>query len=554
MALKIFFCRTKTLCNLFRFHHSYAHPGRIHIFLPSFLSSASEIGIGAKSFPFHRLFSQAVGSDPISSSTDDINEICRVLSDFRSPHHDIESALNSFSTKVSTDLVEQVLKRCKNLGVSAHRFFIWAKKLPGFSPSKESHDILIDILGSSKQFPLIWDFLSEIKEEGTHEIQPATFWNIFRAYSRANLPADAIRAFKRMDDFGLKPSIADLDHLLFTLCKRKLVKSAQEFFDNVKYEFVPSPKTYSILMTGWGDLRDSTEARKLFDEMLERGCSIDIVAYNTLLESLCRGGKPDEAYKLFREMGSHNLTPDAFTYSVFIRAACEANDIHSAIRVLDRMRRYNLVPNVFTFNSIIKLYCKNQRVDDAHLLLDEMIERGVNPDVWSYNAILAFHCDHSEVNQALKLISRIEKDSCLPDRHTYNMLLKMLVKVGRFDRAMEVWESMGERGYFASVSNYAVMIHGLCKKKGRVEDACKFFEMMIDEGLPPYHCTCTQLRDRLLGLGFWEKTRILAEKMQRSTSCSIQELSSTMKGEKTERESRKEKEEEQKPKWYENSG
>ncbi|KAI3967408.1 hypothetical protein MKW92_049185 [Papaver armeniacum] len=551
MAVKMFLSKTRTSLSLFLCQHPFSpachfQPARVL----SISSSFSANGFSTNnSLQFLRYFSQ---SNLQNNPTNDVNEISRVLSDYRSPHHDIESALNPFSTKISTDLVEQVLKRCKNLGVSAYRFFLWAEKLQNFSHSKDSYDILINILGGNKQFPLLWDFLTEIKEDGIHQLRHENFWNIFRAYARANLPGDAIRAFKRMKEFDLKPGVTDLDNLLFALCKRKLVKPAQEFFDNVKLEFDPSPKTYTILMMGWGDLGDSDETRKLFDEMLDRGCKMDLVAFNTLLESICRGGKPAEAYKLFREMGSCNLKPDAFTYSIFIHAACEADDIHSAIRVLDRMKRYNLVPKVFTFNTIIKLYVKNEQLDEAYLLLDEMIEGGVNPDVWSYNAILAFHCNRTEVNQALKLISRMEKDSCLPDRHTYNMLLKMLIRVGRFDRAMGVWGSMGEKGFFPSASTYAVMVHGFCKKKGRTDDACKYFEMMVDEGIPPYRTTCKLLRDRLLSLGLEEKTQILADKMQRSTSCTIQELSSTMRGEEdTDGVSIKEDEEVQKRMWYE---
>ncbi|XP_077209815.1 uncharacterized protein LOC143845384 [Tasmannia lanceolata] len=481
-----------------------------------------------KAFKFARFFSQTILSDPSPLPlSEHVNDLCRVLSDFRSPHHDIESALNPFSSHIAPNLVEQVLKRCRNLGLSAHRFFIWAHKLPNFIPSRESYHILVDILGKCKQFPLIWDFLSEMKNGG-FDIRPEIFWVIFRAYSRANLPMDVIKAFEKMGDFGIEPSVDDLDKLLSFLCKNNLVTHAQEFFDKVKVDFPIGAKTYSILMKGWGDCGNSLEAMKLFDEMLERDCTIDVVAYNTLLTSLCQGGKSDEAYKLFREMKSRGLEPNACTYATFIRASCEANDVHSAVRILDRVRRYGLVLNVFTYNCVIKLFCKNEKVDDAYLLLDEMTERGVGPDIWCYNAILAAHCNLREVNQALRLLRRMKKGSCLPDRHTYNMLLKMLIDVGRIDRAMEVWDGMGEMGFYPSVTTYAVMIHGLCKKRGRIEDVCRYFEMMIDEGIPPYSCTCDLLRDRLLRLGLREKIHILSDKMQQSTSCSIQELSELM--------------------------
>lgn len=461
-----------------------------------------------------------------------VNDVSRVLSDNRNPHHDLERSLTAFSAQISANLVEQVLKRCKNLGFSAHRFFLWAKKLPGFEHSPESYRILVDVLGSSKQFALLWDFLREMKDSGSLELNPEIFFIVFRGYSRANLPGDAIRAFGRMSEFGIEPSTADFDQLLFVLCKRKHLKHAQQFFDKAKVEFEPSVKSYSILIRGWGDIGEVNEARRLFDEMLQRGCSLDVQAWNSLLEALCKGGNVDEAYTIFREMGPKGFEPDASTYSIFIRAYCEANDLHSVFRVLDRMRRYNLVSNVYTYNCIIHKLCKNEKVEEAYQLLDEMIEGGVNPDAWSYNAIQAYHCDHNEVNMALRLLSRMKRENCVPDRHSYNMILKMLIRVGRFDRAEDVWHSMGKVGFYPSVSTYSVMVHGLCKKKGKLEEACRYFEMMIDEGIPPYSSTVEMLRNRLLGLGLLEHIDVLAGKMDRSTCCSVKEFASMMRGNK----------------------
>ncbi|MCD7467441.1 hypothetical protein HAX54_004872 [Datura stramonium] len=510
-----YFCRTISRDN-------HTPPTKPKIFQPPSLSPAHP--------PITNIYSHQ-----FTSTTDPhlVNELSRILSDYRKPHNDIESALNPFSDKISTNIVEQVLKRCKNLGFSAHRFFIWAQKLSGFYHSKESYHVLVDILGSSKQFHLLWDFLVEMRRNKSCEFSQEIFWVVFRSYSRANLPVDAIRSFDKMVDFGITPCVVDIDQLLLALCKRKHMKEAQQFFDSVKDDFMLSVKSYSIMVRGWGEVGQVAEAHKLFNEMLERGFSVDVLAYNSIVESLCKAGQMDEAYKLFMKMRSMGLKPDAFTYSIFVQAYCVKDDIHSAFRVLDRMKRYKLVPNVFTFNCIIKKLCKSDKVEEAYQVIDEMIDRGVRPDCWSYNTILAFHCDRNEVNLALRLISKMEMIGCLPDRHTYNMVLKMLIKVGRFDRVEKVWESMEDRKFYPSVSTYAVMIHGLCQKKGKLEEACKYFEMMIDEGIPPYGETCELLRNRLIGLGFAEQTGILADKMERSTSCLIQELTNIMRGNNT---------------------
>jgi pentatricopeptide repeat protein len=481
-------------------------------------------------FNCHRFYSFPTPQVSAPILPDIVNEISRIVSDHRHPHHDLELSLIPFSAQISTDLVEQVLKRCNHLGFSAHRFFLWAKSIPGFQHSVESFHILVEILGRSKQFAILWDFLIEMRDSSSCKITNEIFWIIFTSYSRADLPDGAIRSFARMDEFGIKPTIIDFELLLYTLCKKKHVKQAQQFFDQTKSRFLLTAKTYSILISGWGKVGDSGKARELFEVMLEQGCPVDLLAYNSLLEALCKGGHVDEAKDFLNNMLSKKVEPDAFTYSIFIRSYCMANDIHSAFSVLDKMKRCNLLPNVFTYNCIIKQLCKNKKVEEAYQLLDEMISSGLKPDTWSYNAIQAYHCDHCEVNRALKLISRMEKDDCLPDHHTYNMVLKLLILIGRFDKATEVWEYMGDKKFYPSVSTYSVMIHGLCKKKGKLEEACKYFEMMVDEGIPPYVTTIEMLRNRLLGLGLLDNIDILANKMRQSTSCSIQELADIMIG------------------------
>ncbi|XP_020094610.1 pentatricopeptide repeat-containing protein At1g52640, mitochondrial-like [Ananas comosus] len=388
---------------------------------------------------------------------------------------------------------------------------------------------------SKKLFPLLWSLLLDLRASPSPPtFAPELFWLLFRAYARARRPDDALRAFRRMPDFvGLPHSLPDLHRLLSALSNHSLVAHALPFFRSLRSRFPVTPQTYTILISGWARLRDPANARALFDEMLQRGLAPDAPSYSALIAALCAAGELGAARDRLREMQRrHGLAPDAATYSAFVRAACAAKDARSALRALDGMRRRGLAPNVFTYNAVVKLLCESGELGDAYELLDEMLARGAKPDTWGYNAILAAHCRLREANKALRLIARMDRDSCSPDRHTYNMLLKMLIGVGRIDRAAEVWDGMEKRGFHPAAASYAVMIHGLCRTKGRVEDACAYFERMVDEGIPPYLSTCELVREKLLKLGLRERVGALAGKMRRSTSCTIQELAAAMQGSK----------------------
>ncbi|OAY83248.1 Pentatricopeptide repeat-containing protein, mitochondrial [Ananas comosus] len=410
---------------------------------------------------------------------------------------------------------------------------------PNSDPNSDSISPLLGVvvssLASAKLFPLLWSLLLDLRASPSPPtFAPELFWLLFRAYARARRPDDALRAFRRMPDFvGLPHSLPDLHRLLSALSNHSLVAHALPFFRSLRSRFPVTPQTYTILISGWARLRDPANARALFDEMLQRGLAPDAPSYSALIAALCAAGELGAARDRLREMQRrHGLTPDAATYSPFVRAACSAKDARSALRALDSMRRRGLAPNVFTYNAVVKLLCESGELGDAYELLDEMLARGAKPDTWGYNAILAAHCRLREANKALRLIARMDRDSCSPDRHTYNMLLKMLIGVGRIDRAAEVWDGMEKRGFHPAAASYAVMIHGLCRTKGRVEDACAYFERMVDEGIPPYLSTCELVREKLLKLGLRERVGALAGKMRRSTSCTIQELAAAMQGSK----------------------
>uniref|UniRef100_A0A0E0M0L0 Pentacotripeptide-repeat region of PRORP domain-containing protein n=1 Tax=Oryza punctata TaxID=4537 RepID=A0A0E0M0L0_ORYPU len=486
--------------------------------------------------PIHLLLGRLFcggGGDPGPADADAgadprlVGSLCRVLSDFRGPRHDLPAALRGFAPRLTPDAAAAVLRRCRHLPLPSLRFFLFAAELPGFSHHPDSLLVLANSLAGARLFPLLRSLLSDLPPSA---LSRGLFPLLFRAYSRARLPEDAIRAFSSMAGFGFPPTIADFHSLLFALSRNGLVEYGEGFFRESAAQFDVSAKAYTILISGWGVVKKPENARSLFDEMVERGVEPDVHAYNALIDALCRGGDITSAQELLSNMQrSHGLVPNAASYGPFLHAACASKDVRAALRVLDRMHTHALTPNLFTYNAFIRLLCDLGEIDEAYNILDEITTQGEKPDVWSYNTLLNAHCKLKEVNKALRLISRMDKELCPPDRHSYNMLLKMLIGVGRFDTAIDVWEGMEKRGFHPGAATYAVMIHGLASKKGRAEDACSYFVRMVDEGIPPYQATCEVLRDRLLMLGLRDQLGVLTDRMRRSTSYTIQEMSTIMR-------------------------
>lgn len=96
---------------------------------------------------------------------------------------------------------------------------------------------------------------------------------------------------------------------------------------------------------------------------------------------------------------------------------------------------------------------------------------------------------------------RMEKENSKPDLHTYNMFPKMLISFGTFYRVEEVWNSMPFISFCPSVSTYSVMMCEFLMKKGKLHKACKYFEIIISKGFPPYSSIIEVLRNLACKMG-----------------------------------------------------
>jgi pentatricopeptide repeat protein len=54
----------------------------------------------------------------------------------------------------------------------------------------------------------------------------------------------------------------------------------------------------------------------MFDLMVSKGCSPDIITLNTLIDGCCRAKRVDDGMKLLHEMSRRGLVPDTVSYSI----------------------------------------------------------------------------------------------------------------------------------------------------------------------------------------------------------------------------------------------
>lgn len=448
---------------------------------------------------------------------DIVEEVSELLkANFASPGV-VVKALGNCSAKVSKELVDKILKRFSNDWIPVFGFFLWTDGQIGYKHSPESYDIMLDILGKSKQFDLMWGLVNEMLHVGGLT-SLTTMTKVMRRLAGAGRWGDAINTFRSLESFGVKKDTTSMNVLLDTLCKERTVKRAREAFWEFRASIQPNATTFNTLIHGWCKARKLDEARKTMVEMKEYGFSPCVITYTSLIEAYCLENNFQMVYAILDEMHAQGCPPNIVTYTIVMHSLGKALETQKALDIFETVKRDGAVPDTSFYNSVIYILCKAGWLQDAITVYEEMSKNGTIPNVTTYNTLISAFCRCSQEKDALKLLVKMEVISCEPNIKTYAPLLKLCCRRQWVRMLLFLLGHMFKKDISPDFGTYILLINGLCRN-GKLEQSCLFFKEMVSKGLTPKRYTYTTLlkgleREKMYDAK--EKIHRLMEHAQRS--------------------------------------
>ncbi|KAF8409207.1 hypothetical protein HHK36_005281 [Tetracentron sinense] len=337
---------------------------------------------------------------------------------------------------------------------------------------------------------------------------------------------------------GYAPGSGAYNEILDILGRMKRFGELGQVLDEMsKRGGVVNEKTFAILLNRYSAAHKIEETIQMFYKRREFGLELDLIAFQTLLMSLCRYkhveaaeflfhskrkefppdiktwniilngwcvlGSLREAKRFWNDIVSSRCKRDRFTYGIFINSLTKAGELSKAVKLFNGMWEKGCTPDVAICNCIIDALCFKKRIPQALEVFGEMNERGCLPNVATYNSLIKHLCNIGRMEKVYELLEEMEqkKDCCMPNARTYNYLLKSMKKP---EEVPQLLERMERNSYRITGDTYNLILK-LFMEWDQPERVRSTWVEMERNGVGPDQRSYTIMIHGLHGYGRMEK-------------------------------------------------
>lgn len=221
-----------------------------------------------------------------------------------------------------------------------------------------------------------------------------------------------------------------------------------------------------------------SEARKLFDEMVERNNG-DLITWNAMISGYAQNSMADQVIRLYRMMIKRDdVLPDSVTF-VGVLSSCASLGATDVGREVDRRikaseNRSPLSGNTFVGNALINMHARCGDLKRAREVFDSMTER----TVVTWTAVISGYGMHGDGEAAASLFQAMLNSGIRPDGVAMLSVLSACSHAGMTDVGMRYFSGMTETfGVSPSVEHYACMVD-LLGRAGLLKGALELIQSM----------------------------------------------------------------------------
>ncbi|TXG49218.1 hypothetical protein EZV62_025093 [Acer yangbiense] len=252
--------------------------------------------------------------------------------------------------------------------------------------------------------------------------------------------------------------------------------------------------------------------------------------YHTMLKGYASNSSLDDALSFFCRVKYDDVPLVVYNFTYLLKVCGDKGELRRGKQIHGQLVVHGFSSNLFAMTGVANMYAKCRQIDEAYKMFDRMPER----DLVSWNTIISGYAQNGLARMALELVVRMHEEGRRPDLvtivsilpavanirslrigkavHGYVMraglesfvnistaLIDMYSKCGSVGTARFIFDGMGNRNVVSWNSMIAGYVEG-----GNPEEAMKFFQKMLDEGVEPTNVTIMEALHACAALGDFE--------------------------------------------------
>ncbi|XP_052206947.1 pentatricopeptide repeat-containing protein At1g06710, mitochondrial [Diospyros lotus] len=330
-------------------------------------------------------------------------------------------------------------------------------------PNVVTYGALIDGLCKAHKVKEAHELLAAMSREGckpNHVVYDA----LIDGFCKAGGLDKAREIFAIMLEHGYNPNIFTYSSLIDRLFKDKELDLALKVLSKMlESSCPPNVITYTEMIDGLCKVGKTDEAYKLMLMMEEKGCDPNVVTYTAMIDGFGKAGKVSKCLELFRQMGTKNCAPNYITYRVLINHCCVSGLLDEARLLLEEMKQTYWPRHMASYRKVIEGFNREFIMNLG--LLDEISGNDHVPVTPIYRILIESFRKAGRLEVALELHKEISSSSVFhsADRIMYSSLIESLSASCKVDKAFELYGEMTRRGGLPDLSVFFHLIKGLIK-------------------------------------------------------------------------------------------
>ncbi|KAL5582263.1 hypothetical protein UlMin_014705 [Ulmus minor] len=257
------------------------------------------------------------------------------------------------------------------------------------------------------------------------------------------------------------PGLEDCKVFLESLCKKEMLKEALELLENflVSYPQLTLDICH-VLFEKFCLANCSRVAHMLLQELNQRGCTMDHMAYNHILRGMCKEKKNYAAFKMLDYMLTNHLPLCADVAVLLIPQLCRADKCEKAIALKEFVMREQSLSSHSADSALIEGLCMMGKAGEAAILFQNMLLNGLLPGVENYN-ILVQGLSINGSRRLWEFLGVMIRQNLKISISTYRNLVRLMCMQGRVLQVLNLKKLMLEQSKSSDLIIYNILIFHL---------------------------------------------------------------------------------------------